>query len=106
MLIQLRTGHIQLYYHLHRTQQTDSPTCPCCNQHQETVVHFLLLCPAHKHARSRLKRAIGSRDLTLRILLSERTNLKHLFSYLNDTKRFAHVYGVFPPIPDKSDDND
>ncbi|THU88997.1 hypothetical protein K435DRAFT_588642, partial [Dendrothele bispora CBS 962.96] len=92
-LVQLRTGHAQLYHHLHRTQQVDSPTCPCCNQHHETVIHYLLLCPAHNHARARLKRAIGSNDLTLQKLLAERIHLKHLFEFLNDTKRFAHIYG-------------
>ncbi|THU84165.1 hypothetical protein K435DRAFT_688099 [Dendrothele bispora CBS 962.96] len=56
MLIQLRTGHIQLYYHLHRTQQTDSPTCPCCNQHQETVIHFLLYAPLTTQTSHRLQR--------------------------------------------------
>ncbi|THU94581.1 hypothetical protein K435DRAFT_591497, partial [Dendrothele bispora CBS 962.96] len=47
ILVQLCTGHIPLKRHLHRICRADTPICPCCRRHPETVQHFLLPCPAH-----------------------------------------------------------
>ncbi|KAJ7097481.1 hypothetical protein C8R44DRAFT_532373, partial [Mycena epipterygia] len=46
-LIQLRIGHTILNKHLHHINHADSPICPCCHQGDETVIHYLLHCPAH-----------------------------------------------------------
>ena len=46
LLIQLRTGHVLLARHLHRIGKAESPICPACRAHNETVHHYLLVCPA------------------------------------------------------------
>ena len=47
VLFQLRSGHVPLNAYLHRIKKVDSPICQSCNQHRETVLHFLLHCEAH-----------------------------------------------------------
>ena len=47
VLVQLRTGHLALNQHLYRIGKVDTPVCPCCQQEDETVYHFLLWCLAH-----------------------------------------------------------
>lgn len=46
ILTQLRTGHVPLNKHLHRIKCAESPICPKCEMENETVAHFLLMCPA------------------------------------------------------------
>ncbi|KAJ7243897.1 hypothetical protein B0H12DRAFT_1022753, partial [Mycena haematopus] len=41
LLFQLRSHHAPLASHLHRLKKTPSPICPCCQQHPETVEHYL-----------------------------------------------------------------
>ncbi|KAI0055114.1 hypothetical protein BV25DRAFT_1764572, partial [Artomyces pyxidatus] len=45
LLIQLRTGHVPLRRHLFTIGKVDSPTCPACGEHPESVFHFLMACP-------------------------------------------------------------
>ncbi|THU78437.1 hypothetical protein K435DRAFT_591811, partial [Dendrothele bispora CBS 962.96] len=93
-LVQLRTGHIPLRKHLHRICRADTPICPCCRRHPETVHHFLLRCPAHATARQRLRTEIGSRRCTTQALLTQKKLLPALFDYINATERFTHQYGT------------
>ncbi|KAJ7042940.1 hypothetical protein C8F04DRAFT_944955, partial [Mycena alexandri] len=99
-LLQLRTGHIPLAKHLHRIQKADSPICPCCRQADETVMHYLLRCPAHADARRELVRAGGSQARVLAKLLGLPKLLPHLFRFLGRTGRFHSVHGELPPPPD------
>ncbi|KAE9407133.1 hypothetical protein BT96DRAFT_746098, partial [Gymnopus androsaceus JB14] len=87
-LTQIRTGHIPLNSHLHRIQLADSPDCPCCKRHPETVFHYLLECPAHCAPRNRLQRAVGHERFNMAALLTDSANLKHLFRFIDHTKRF------------------
>ncbi|KAG2029191.1 hypothetical protein BDR03DRAFT_881577 [Suillus americanus] len=41
LLIQLRTGHIPLNKHLHRISRSPSPTCPACEEREESVHHWI-----------------------------------------------------------------
>ena len=54
ILTQLRTGHAPLAKHLFHIGKIDSPTCPACQQSEETVQHFILHCTAHQAARQAL----------------------------------------------------
>jgi hypothetical protein len=47
ILTQMRTEHTPLAKHFHHIGKAGSPTCPTCQQHEETVKHLLLHCPAH-----------------------------------------------------------
>lgn len=104
ILTQIRTGHVPLNAHLHRIQRADSPECPCCKRHPETVFHYLIECPSHRAPRSRLRRKIGYSKFNIATLLTDRATLKHLFRYINDTKCFHHIVGDLPEL--KTDDDD
>ncbi|KAJ3983256.1 hypothetical protein F5890DRAFT_1395129, partial [Lentinula detonsa] len=90
---QLRTGYMPLHAHLSKIGKVNSPTCPSCRKHPETVFHYLLQCTTHRLHRTRLRRKVGQRSMSLGTLLTERTMLKHLFRYVNETKRFHHILG-------------
>jgi ribonuclease HI len=47
ILFQLRTGHIPLNRYLHCFKLVDSLRCPGCGDPDESVLHFLLQCPAY-----------------------------------------------------------
>ena len=51
VLSQLRMGHTPLAKHLHHIGKADSPTCPACQQDNETIQHLMLYCQAHWAAR-------------------------------------------------------
>ncbi len=46
ILFRLRTGHNRLGAHLARFFSSHNPTCQECEQHEETIDHILLRCPA------------------------------------------------------------
>jgi hypothetical protein len=50
LLFQLWSGHILLNKHLHWILEIESPICPCCHQHDKTVMHSVMHCPAHQDA--------------------------------------------------------
>lgn len=104
LLTQMRTGHIPLNVHLHRIQRTDSPECPCCKRHPETVLHYLMECQAHRAPRYRLRSKVGQEKYNIATLLTDRACMKHLFRFIDDTKRFHHIVGDLPEL--KSDDDD
>lgn len=93
LLIQLRTGHAPLNYHLHRITKAESPACPECGHPRETVAHFILDCVAFGAARARMAYRIGPAAHSLQALLTEPNALRHLFRYIHDTRRFAASYG-------------
>ena len=43
LLIQLRPSHIPLAKRLYCIGKAESPICPCCRQHEETVHRYILL---------------------------------------------------------------
>ncbi|OCH84475.1 hypothetical protein OBBRIDRAFT_710883, partial [Obba rivulosa] len=90
-LTQLRTGHTPLNDHLYKIGSAPSPRCPRCDAPRESVVHFLLVCPAYRHHRHRLVCKLGRQATSLRGLLSSPRSLKPLFTYIQDTGRFAQT---------------
>lgn len=96
ILTQLRTGHAPLQKHLNNIRKVNSPTCPCCKRHPETVYHYLMECPAHRAPRDRLRRNVGPRNFSYSSLLTTAETLPHLFWYVNDTGRFKYIVGDLP----------
>ena len=88
-LVQLRTGHIALGKHLHRIGKADTPVCPCCRREDETVLYFLLRCPAHAIARRALTQSVGRDASYIRKLLSNPGTIPHTLEYVGATRRFA-----------------
>ena len=54
IIFRLRTGHVQLNYHLNRINPTHLPLCRNCLHPYETVKHILLECPGLKNERRQL----------------------------------------------------
>ena len=93
ILTQLRTAHAPLAKHLHRIGKADSPICPNCRQHDETVLHYLLQCPAHQEARNTMREKTGSLSQDLTKLLSTPKALRALFQFIAETQRFHTTFG-------------
>ena len=100
LLLQLRTGHAPLSYHLHRITKADSPACPECGHPRETVAHFLLDCVTYRAARARMAFRLGPAAHSLQALLTEPKAIRHLFCYIHKTRRFVASYGDLN-LPDK-----
>lgn len=101
ILMQLRTEHIPLAHDLHHINKPDSPTCPCCHRHNETVTHYLLHCPAHQNARDTLWATIGQDVRNIIKLLSQKNLFLTLFTFIASSSHFQSVYGdlTLPPPP-------
>ena len=98
ILFQLQTGHAPLNKHLHHIQRAESPICPCCNQHSESVFHFLMRCLAHNNARHEMITAVGRDAREVSKLLSSITLFPHLFKFIGRSERLRTVFGPIPSI--------
>jgi hypothetical protein len=97
LLFQLRSHHAPLAKHLFRLNKAPSPTCPCCEEHDETVDHFLHFCPAHAAARRQLRAANRLASHT-KHLLNDPDLIPDLFLYIQRTGRFHSVFGDFKSL--------
>ena len=85
ILFQLRTRHMPLNAYLYKIQKLDSPICSNFHQHRETVMHYILHCPAYNKARRYMFQK-ASRDMrNLGKLLSTKELLPHLFRFIKNT---------------------
>lgn len=83
IITQLITGHAPLNKHLHRIGKVDSATCPCCHEHDETITHFLLHCPVHRHARALMMAEIADNEQ----------------NFVAQTTRFRAAFGTLAQLP-------
>ncbi|PIL24746.1 hypothetical protein GSI_12632 [Ganoderma sinense ZZ0214-1] len=97
VLFQLRSGHVPLNAHLHRISRAPSSTCPACASAPETVLHYLLVCPAYANARDRYLSGLGRRSRDLSTLLGTPDAWEPLLRYVGSTRRFAHTFGDVAP---------
>ncbi|KAH9848421.1 hypothetical protein C2E23DRAFT_739634, partial [Lenzites betulinus] len=56
-LIQLCTGHAPLNQHLFRIGKTDSLLCPSCRAALESILYFIIQCPAYRYNCTTLARS-------------------------------------------------
>ena len=92
ILTQLRTNHAPLQAYLHRFKLADSPTCPHCNEHPETVTHYLMHCDKYVVQRSQLRRDLKSGRRLDMSVLGDKLNYPALFKFINATKRFEDTF--------------
>ena len=94
LIMQLRTGHVALNYHLKRIGKVESDKCTKCqlgpNQIQvpETINHFLFECRAYDEARLALVAKIGRNRLSVSKISKSTDRIKALVTYINQTGRF------------------
>jgi hypothetical protein len=86
VLTQLRTGHIGLNTYLHRFKIVPSPLCPHCAT-LESVPHLLLICPAYHHVCLRLIIRVKTACLSLRTLLSAKSDAAPVLAFVRETGR-------------------
>lgn len=97
LILQLRTGHAPLNYHLHRIGKAETPTCPECGAQRENVPHILFVCPAYHRFRTRLRYQIGRNSVSLRGLLGTSDNVKHTLEFIHKTGRMKAPFGTIQP---------
>ncbi|KAI6118268.1 hypothetical protein F5141DRAFT_1000048, partial [Pisolithus sp. B1] len=86
--VRLRTGHIGLNKHLFRIKKVDSPACRC-GFPQESVGHYLTVCPLYNRARHNLHVNLGRKASQINYLLTAREARPHLMKFVTATRRFA-----------------
>ena len=101
IITQLISRHAPLSKHLHRINKAASPTCPRCHEHDKTVTHFILHCPAHQAACQLMMNEISGDEQNLTGLLSSQGNRKHLLKFVARSNRFRSVYGNIAEIPEQ-----
>ena len=91
LIAQLRLSHIPLNGYLKRFKRTDSARCPACGADEETITHFLLLCPSYAHERWALARQVkkNKKRMSLDALLGDPSLIIPLANYINATHRFT-----------------
>ncbi|OJA20566.1 hypothetical protein AZE42_10790 [Rhizopogon vesiculosus] len=101
LLFQLRTGHAPLNKYLHRITKFPNPTCQHCHLREETVHHFLIVCPSYARQCHKLQEELGPRSSQLKNLLNEQKCISPLFRFIASTCRLEQVFGdVIPPSDD------
>jgi hypothetical protein len=86
-LIQLRTGHVGLNFHLHRIKKIDSPQCPHCDGITESIHHFLLTCPHYRNERHEMALALRRDANSMAFILNKKKGIKALLKFVNSTGR-------------------
>jgi hypothetical protein len=89
-IAQLRLSHAPVNQYLKRIGKVDSARCPACGAEQETIEHFLLLCPSYAHERWALERQAKKlrRHLTMETILGKPEMVHPLANYIDATQRF------------------
>jgi len=95
ILIQLRTGYVPLQQYLHTIGKSESALCLACGGQEETVRHFLLVCPAYDIHQHHLQQMIGIAGTRMDVLLNDAKAFPALFRSLHDSERFLDTYGNF-----------
>ncbi|KAG1862919.1 hypothetical protein C8R48DRAFT_603403 [Suillus tomentosus] len=92
ILFQLCTGHIVLNKHLHHISKALSAKCEHCNAHEETVHHFLLICPSFIRQCTALRLEVGQCNCNIKYLLNYK-GMRATLKYTARTKRFKCTFG-------------
>ena len=94
LITQLRTGHIGLNKHLHRMGKAESPDCPHCAGIPETVLHFLIQCPAYEAHRREIHGRLSSREArNVATLVGRPKYFPMLLRYVDLTERLKDTFG-------------
>jgi len=93
LYIQLRTRHIPLNQHLFRIGKSDTPECPHCPGQEETVHHFMFVCPQYACERHIFANVLRRKATSIGYILTEDEANRPLIRYVNSTGRLKPTYG-------------
>ncbi len=88
LISQMCIAHIPLNSYLHKFKWVDNPRCPACRERDETVEHYLLLCPGYAHEHWAMEEHL-KRKPDLRTLLRDPKATLMLKNYIEATHRFG-----------------
>ncbi|KAF5324202.1 hypothetical protein D9619_011154 [Psilocybe cf. subviscida] len=100
--MQIITGHIPLAAHLFKIRKVESPLCPACHEHNETVDHFIMHCPVHNTPRTELLQGLTQAQHNITHLLSTKELRARLLNYVAATGRIRAVFGNIPVLDEKA----
>jgi len=87
-IARLRTGQNSLNEYLERFNIIDNATCPGCGNKQETVHHFLMVCPKYERWRDRMRKQVGIGGMKTEKLLGDSRRIKDTVEFIESTGRF------------------
>jgi hypothetical protein len=80
LAFQLRSGRSPLHHSLFQTGAINSPTCPICEEEDETLTRYLFRCPAYARSRARLYYECGSQGSSITELMNNPRLRRSLFN--------------------------
>jgi hypothetical protein len=92
----IHTGHAPLNKHLHHIGKVASSHCPHCKHPEESVLHYLTVCPQYQHEHHIMTCALGCRATSIPFLLSDPDATPHLVHYVNTTGKMKTTFGEVP----------
>jgi ribonuclease HI len=87
---QLKIGHGYLKSYLHRIKRANNPDCLC--GHPETTNHLLLSCNKLKDKRSIIRESLGTKFLSLPLLLHTAVGIEKALGFLKSTRICSRVW--------------
>ena len=87
-IARLRTGHSSLNGYLARFNIIDKAICLGCGGAEETVHHFLLVCPIYERMRDRMRKEVGVGGMKIERLLGDSRRIKDTIEFIESTERF------------------
>lgn len=100
-IFQLCTGHVPLNNHLHQIKKAPSPMCPHCLEKCETIVHYLLFCPAYTRCWMKLNNKLKQKARDLSTLLADPYGIKPLLIYAHAAGWLEGSFGNLNPPSNK-----
>jgi hypothetical protein len=87
-IARLRTGHSSLNGYLARFNIIDDAICPGCGGAEETVHHFLMVCPNYERSRDGMRKKVGVGGMKMEKLLGDPRRIKDTVEFIESTERF------------------
>lgn len=89
IITQFRTNRLPLNYLLSRINQSGTPLCPYCGGITvETIRHYILDCPHHRHAQHTLESKLGRKPANIAHILSDKSAMKEFLRFIHAMKHF------------------
>jgi tubulin alpha len=87
-IARLRTEHCSLNSYLKRFNIIDDAICSRCGDAEETVKHFLLVCPIYERLRDGMRKEVGVGGMKMEKLLGDPRRIKDTVEFIESTERF------------------
>ena len=85
IVVRLHTGHVPLMKYLFHIGKVDSPTCPSCQQGEESMHHFIFNCPTWRYGCWFMGRTLGRFAKLADRVLGTQKGIKELPNFVGCT---------------------